>query len=230
MPHKENSRSLLPGVAFYDAIAGDYDNYMAEDNGQVRLAVETKLDTYIKGKVVLDFGGGTGSDLYWLSRKYDVIFLEPSEKMRSIAKNKAGMGNNISFIERNIDFHDWSPGNLPFEEKADAILMNHAVLNCIKNISLLMERLDHISKPGTIVIAAVLQSSFGHYFRQGYFKTAFKTLFGKGLAYSNYKGMSHAAYLHTDRQVLKAIKPQFRQVEFSALPGTPYKILVLKKS
>lgn len=225
-----NQRNIIPSTAFYDAIAEDYDSQLEELNQKVRKAVAVTLKRYFQEGLALDFGGGTGLDLHWLKDNYRVYFLEPSSRMRSVAKRNFSGHQNIVFLEDKLNFSEWSPANLPFNDKPDAILMNLAVFNCIEDINTLVKQLSLITKPGSVIIAAILRYSAWHQFRQGNWRNAVNAVFRKGIVYSNYKNLSHPAYLHTQNDIKRAIKGSFELGELRTLQGTPYKLMVLKKT
>src|ERR1700730_17428602 len=144
--HKQN-------CSFYDEIADNYDSMMDQEilNGITRQKVTDKFYNIIKSGEILDFGGGTGRDLEWLTHKgYRIIFCEPSEKMREKASelNKNNLHNaDLVFVDPDrTDFTKWHK-ELPFSQKVDAILANFAVINCIADIELLFQNLALVLKP-----------------------------------------------------------------------------------
>src|SRR6218665_3714320 len=153
-------RKILSSAFFYDTIAQDYDKYLqVADDQKVREAVTKIMTSKIPQSVILDFGGGTGLDLEWLSKRYTVYFLEPSAGMRAVAKERRiERANAISFVEEHLDFTEWTESVLPVQ--VDGILANFAVLNCIENIPLLFNKLALLTKPGSFLFATVLDASF----------------------------------------------------------------------
>src|ERR1700730_15731430 len=127
-------RKKLSAIAFYNIIAGHYNGQLTDSDKHIRTVISTKFKKLVKGINILDFGGGTGLDFYWLAKNYTVFFLEPSINMRNNAQNNSDANDNIIFLENNNDFNKWNDNNLPFTEKMDGVLMNFAVLNCIKEI------------------------------------------------------------------------------------------------
>src|SRR5689334_15667174 len=131
------SNESLQNIPFYDVIADDYDSYVEE----IPSAAETRkeiaeivLKNIRKGNL-LDFGGGTGLDLDWLTaHEFQIFFCEPSQKMREKAmlRNSEKLhSEKITFLQgQQSDFRNW-PAHPPFEKKMDAILANFAVLNNI---------------------------------------------------------------------------------------------------
>src|SRR6185503_4690046 len=125
--------------------------------------VADKFCGIVKAAAVLDFGGGTGLDLDWLSNNNRTIFFcEPSIGMRerAIYDHKNLPGDTVIFLDDfAADFRQWHL-RLPFAVKVDAVLLNFAVLNCIPDIELLFQNLAMVVKPGGHIIALVLTKNF----------------------------------------------------------------------
>lgn len=164
---KQEQLSVIEqNVSYYNEIAELYDEILDRDhsNELIRKKVASIFSELVPSGLVLDFGGGTGKDLDWLTEKrYDIIFCEPSIKMREkaflLSKNKLQQ-NNITFLENNAcDFTTWET-NLPFSQKADAILANFAVINSIPDIKLLFKSLSLVIRPGGHLLMLILKSDF----------------------------------------------------------------------
>jgi SAM-dependent methyltransferase len=153
-------------ISFYDEIADHYDNLMDQEIGNriTRQKVADKFCNLIHSGEILDFGGGTGLDLEWLTHKgYRIIFSEPSGKMREKAfeLNKNTLHNpDLVILDSNkTDFTKWHR-ELPFLQKVDAILANFAAINCIPDIELLFRNLALVLKPGGQLLALILHEKF----------------------------------------------------------------------
>src|SRR3569832_2166660 len=110
-------------IQFYDSIAEEYKALDSQEpsNTIVREKVKDRFLDTVQGTAVLDFGGGTGLDLEWLSQRFTkVYFCEPSEKMRAQAirfNAEKLKGNPVVFLNNNqSDFQTWTVSN-PFIEK-----------------------------------------------------------------------------------------------------------------
>ena len=221
MDHARTSKNESEhiNVAFYNEIANEYDTILYHDkaNEIIRRRVKEKLLNVVKHGTVLDFGGGTGLDLEWLTtNKYEVIFCEPSPGMRQIAIERAkNMLNaaNILFLENDkADFTQWvsSP---PFAIQVDAILSNFAAINCIGEIELLFANLARSIKPGGHFVALVLQYGYkkGSWWK---FKEAIKKLLDdKPLVLKvQFKDQLQTVYLYTESEIKKASSPYFNIV------------------
>src|SRR5688572_7680617 len=163
---QEQDSVIEQNISYYDEIAGQYDAILVKDtsNRITREQVAEKFCEIISSGWVLDFGGGTGKDLEWLTEKgYRVIFCEPSAKMREKAMTFSRdilHRNDIVFLEdATTDFTKWHE-NIPFSQKTDVILANFAVINSIPGINLLFQNLSLIIKPGGHLLMLVLRSNF----------------------------------------------------------------------
>ncbi len=164
---KQEQLSVIEqNVSYYDEIAAQYDKILDRDhsNGIIRQQVASIFNKLLPSGLVLDFGGGTGKDLDWLVKKgYQVIFCEPSSKMREKAAllyKKNPRQNNIVFLDNDAsDFSTWQT-NPPFLQKTDAVLANFAVINNIPDIELLFQNLSLVTRPGAHVLMLVLKSDF----------------------------------------------------------------------
>jgi glycosyltransferase involved in cell wall biosynthesis len=164
--NKENSRIIEQNISIYNETANSYDHTMDKDhsNKLVRQKVKEKLLGLLKSGWVLDFGGGTGLDLEWLTPdRYNIFFCEPSIAMREKAiqyNNNILHNNNITFLDTGkTDFTRWHQ-ELPFSQKMDAILSNFGVINYIPDIELLFKNLARVIKPGGHFIAIILNLPF----------------------------------------------------------------------
>jgi len=149
-------------IRYYDAIAAEYDSLLRKDdaNRAVRQAVADRFVKTVPKGWVLDFGGGTGLDMEWLTANgYNVIFCEPSAGMRQQAiewYNRSDHRERVVFLEdEHADFRDWAH-HKPFEQEVDAVLSNFAVMNSIRDIHLLFSSLSRVIKSHGHVFALVL--------------------------------------------------------------------------
>lgn len=223
---------MIPSTSFYNSVAADYNGHQTNSDRRVRNRVMQMFITRIHHGAILDFGGGTGLDLSWLLReKYKVYFLEPSSNMRSLAK--IAVTDSLQqpvFIKKNIDFHNWSSDSLPFEEKMNGILANFAVLNCLKDIGCLFEKLALVCDENCFVIATVLDTRPVKMIRNHSLKVAIKSLLNVLLiTMTNYQGTSQNTYLHTIHDYKYACKKYFNFISCSSIPSSPFALLILSK-
>jgi ubiquinone/menaquinone biosynthesis C-methylase UbiE len=224
MPEKD-----LKNISYYDKIAGDYDSLMQGEhaNTVVRKKVADKLLSAVPaGARVLDFGGGTGADLEWLTdHHYRVVFCEPSTGMRERAirrqqeKNAPGQIDFLS--DEAADFTKWSE-ELPFTSPVDAILANFAVINCIRDIDLLFDSLARVLKPGGHLFALLLRPKMRHQLR-------FLAGLGTDTLDIRYEDHQQTVYIHTTRAIRHAAKPFFIFSGRELLRGSVFSLIHLTR-
>lgn len=223
--------NILPVISFYDLHAADYNSHMSASDKKVRLAVRQSFSDYVPKGKVLDFGGGTGLDLLWLSEHYEkAFFLEPSANMRAEAYKVALGFLNISFVEKSIDFNNWDEKNLPFSEHVNGIIANFAVLNCIKNISTLFQKLALVCANNGYVIATVLNTNLKNLLKNYPLKFVAKSVLNRQIEIVNTpKGISHITYLHTIKQYTSAAMKYFELVSCKPIPDSNFMVLIFKR-
>ena len=223
---------MIPSNAFYNSVSKDYNSHQTKLDWYVRNQVRRKFTHDIPYGNILDFGGGTGLDLSWLlTQKYNVKFLEPSPNMRFLAKD-AFVDNfhQPVFVEENIDFHNWSSGRLPFEEKIDGILANFAVFNSIEDINCLFEKLVLVCDDNCEVIATVLDTRAMKMIKTHSLKVAIKTLFNKPIiTQTKYNGTLHETYFHTLSNYKSAFSKYFNLISYTSIKASPFALLILSK-
>lgn len=223
---------MTPSASYYDAIAKDYNSHMTRSDDNVRNYVRKIFNDHISDGNILDFGGGTGLDLSWLLRdKYKVYFLEPSQKMRSLAKKSiAENARDPIFVEENIDFEKWSENYLPFKEKMNGVLANFAVLNCISDINCLFERLSLICSDHCYIQATVLDTRLIKMIKTHSLKVALKGFLNKRLISVNtHNGNAQEAYLHTMQQYKSAARKYFNIISYTPIHSSHFALLILTK-
>lgn len=200
---------------FYNSIANEYNGHMTESDHRVREQVHHLFKQNVATGNVMDFGGGTGLDLPFLTaNNYSVFFVEPSEGMRSVAKaNNTSKG--VEFIESNVDFTKWDQSNLPFHGKVNGIIANFAVVNCIEDISSLFEKFALISADNCSAVVTVIDYSF-------IFK--FRLIFASKLTILN---KSHTTYIHSLRSLKKAAGKYFELQ--SITQASNFVVLIFRK-
>ncbi|WP_315817331.1 class I SAM-dependent methyltransferase [Paraflavitalea speifideaquila] len=153
-------------ISYYDEIAGQYDQLLLQENANILVRERVKaqwLQTVAPGRV-LDFGGGTGFDLGWLTaHQYQVTFCEPSAGMREKAiqySRELTHGNKIQFLDdAQTDFTQWQPST-PFLQPVQGILANFGVLNAIPDTPLLFQQFSQILVTGGHCLVVILDRPF----------------------------------------------------------------------
>jgi SAM-dependent methyltransferase len=218
---------LVSSEFFYDRIAVAYDELLTHQDLGVRELVESQFLERVSNGCVLDFGGGTGLDLEWLSRSQKLVyFLEPSVRMRSVAKDRCqGYKGYIKILDEELDFKQWKMNSHPFEPKVNGILANFAVFNCISELKLLFQSFYHITAKDSFVLATVLKPAS----RFHQLKYLFRAKKRSELTYSSYEGLQHVAYRYRLEDFSAAIKDLFILTAFQPVPGSDLSLLILKR-
>jgi len=228
----QNNHELDP-IKYYNNISLKYDDTinLNPDNTKIRDEVKKYFTKNVRGKYVVDFGGGTGKDLWWLIQSgFNVYFCEPSKGMREVAvKNfqKPSSSINIIFLDDDSsNFQKWSKNNIPFEHKVDGILSNFAVLNSIKQLEELSEKFALISHQGTRLIITVLNVELKKILSRDFPSILNLYLRGNGLATKVQDGNHQmVVYLHTKSKLIKSLKKYFYYVESFPISGSSFRLL-----
>jgi SAM-dependent methyltransferase len=223
-------------ILYYDSIAAEYDEQLNRDerNFFIRDTVTRKFVTVVNGRLVLDFGGGTGRDFGWLLKyQYQIMFCEPSRAMRQIAwERKAAefRESTIFFFEdEQADFRNWTD-TFPFEQKVDAVLANFAVINCIPDIDCLFDKLAMALKQGGQVIALVLDDHLIRRFRSNARGTIISFFSGKPVKlFIDHKNYRQEVYVHSIKSILKNSRAKFDLISHSRLKGYGFRLIHLRK-
>ena len=229
-------RQSQENISYYNEIAGNYDAILAEDhiNEQVRQKVSAIFCQVVPSGTVLDFGGGTGSDLEWLTRQqYSIIFCEPATYMRqkAIDHNNSSLYNTgIIFLDdNNADFRNWQT-RPPFSQKADAVLLNFAVLNCIPDVGSLFENLSLVTRAGAHLFALILNNGLKKRCKTNLRGTLLSLFNGKTIGYDiYYKGHRQQVFIHSTRAIKKNSTRYFSFKEIRLVPGTGFSLIHLIK-
>jgi len=232
--HTDTNPVHQQNISYYDKIAGQYDEAMAKEtsNQWVRQQVKEQLLQALPGGTVLDFGGGTGLDLGWLTeQQYHIIFCEPSAGMReeAIRYNREILHNNhIRFLEQEqTDFATW-PQQLPFPQPADAIIANFGVLNAIPDLQLLFHSLSLAVRPGGHLLIVVLERPFKKMWKWHRRNALTTLLSGKPFVmYVRHKEYLQTVYVHTPGALREAAAPYFEYAACKPVNGTSFILLHL---
>jgi len=182
----------------------------------------------------MDFGGGTGADLGWLTKNmYEVCFCEPSKAMRDIAielNNKEIKSERIQFLkETQTDFIQWNSNTFP--NNFDAILADFCVFNTIDDINLLFSKLNTILNPGGQIIATLLDTTFKGIIKYHIksFVRAFITM-GYPTMLVQHSVNRHTVYLHTPGKLMQAIPGEFSCKKIESLGKSGFMLVHFEKS
>jgi SAM-dependent methyltransferase len=227
---KTGSKNIL----YYNAIANEYNEMLDKIPDKIaREKVADKFCSIVKDGIVLDFGGGTGLDIQWLTNKnFTVFFCEPSTGMRerAISAYSNLPQDKIIFLDDSAtDFRQWHL-QLPFPVQVDAVLSNFAVLNCIPDIELLFQSLALVIKPGGNMIALVLTKKLKNKL-DGNFRSILKSFIPYGPATLNitYKKHGQTVYVYSIKEIIKAASKKFNFCSSEILPASDFTLIHLKR-
>jgi SAM-dependent methyltransferase len=230
--NKDNKVATQQNISYYNEIADNYDELMARQdyNARIRQKVKEKMLALVPPGWVLDFGGGTGLDLPWLTgHHYNVIFCEPSAGMREKAvdfANHTDRRSEILFLEdEHTDFNTWEQ-ELPFSQQTDAILANFGVFNNIDNLDRLFKNLSLVIKPGGYLITLVLERSIPKML-QWHRRNALRTLFLRTpfVMYVWNGDHQQVVFVHTIGDIKKAAAPYFTYCTHEPLKGFGFTLI-----
>jgi len=206
-------------IDYYNTISDKYDDLL--NTNPLHKIIRDEVKQYflenVNGKIVLDFGGGTGADLPWLIESgFSVIFCEPAGKMKQIAVEsvkKINSSEKVRFLTNELsDYQLWTEDNLPFEEKADAVLSNFAVLNSIKDLITLSEKLALITNENSNMIVVVLNIKTKYLIRNG-INILKSTIKGNSLTVNiKNEGTNLTTYLHRQKVLIKSMSEYFKVI------------------
>lgn len=225
-------QAVKSNLAYYNEVASRYNSIMKDDakNTLIRQFVQKTFISLVPTGTVIDFGGGTGLDLEWLSKAgYTIYFCEPSEAMREQAKDlneKLINNKDIIFLTTDeADFEKWNE-EFPFEQNIDAILSNFGVVNYIPDLQLLFNQVAMNLSPGGHFIFTMLEFDFkkrfawhrGNAIRSLFFRTSFKM-------YIPFKNELQHVFVYTPQLIKKMSKFYFNYNE-TRCPGSGDFILI----
>jgi SAM-dependent methyltransferase len=223
-------------ISYYDEIADQYDQLLQQEDANTLVRDRVKeqwLQTVTPGRV-LDFGGGTGLDLGWLTtHQYQVIFCEPSAGMRQKAIHYSQQlvhGNKIQILDdAQTDFTRWQQ-TTPFPQRLEGVLANFGVLNAIPDIPLLFQQFSQILVTGGHCFAVILDRPLKKMW-QWHRRHTISTLLLRQpfVMYVWHQGHRQTVYVHTVKEVQQAASPYFEMKEAQLIGGTSFRLLHLVK-
>lgn len=236
MPFDQRTHSsgiIANNISYYNEVAGSYNDFMEEQasNKEVRDFVKSKFLREVEAGWVLDFGGGTGLDLPWLTDRYNVIFCEPSDCMRDEAIsliNEQLTGKNVRLLKSGqTDFASWVK-QPPLLTPADAILANFGVLNYISELKSLFNNFASVLKPGGHCILLILELDLRKRLKW-HRRNAIKSLFYRSpfKMYIPYKNQRQLVFVHTPGEVRRACAQYFSFCSAESLKGFDFTLIHL---
>jgi SAM-dependent methyltransferase len=139
-------------AAPFDAVAEQYDTDFTSLPAarELRQRVWRHLAGFTPGQRVLELGCGTGEDALWLAaRGVSVLATDVSEGMLAQARRKAAGHPLISFERQDATA-------LSLHGTFDGAYANFGVLNCVRDLGELGQRLGNVLRPGALFVAVVM--------------------------------------------------------------------------
>ena len=204
----------------FSRTAAKYDSF-AEDHPhltRMRNKVYSHVMCYIpRGARVLELNAGTGTDAVELAQRgYCVHATDIAPGMLNRLQEKVshlGLQNRISMEARSFLSLEDIPG-APF----DAVFSDLGGLNCVPNLTPVIQQLPNVLKPGGIVTWVLMPHiclwEIAEVFR-GNFSLAFRRL-SRDKVRANLEGLSFDVYYFSARQVMRWFGKDF---ELLALEG-----------
>jgi SAM-dependent methyltransferase len=223
-------------IAFYDELADNYDSILEQDSSNkiIRQLVAEKFCKTVERGWILDFGGGTGLDMKWLTENgYKIFFCEPSPGMKQQAinyNNNILHSADIVFLnDFSADFKTWSD-NFPVPEKVNGILSNFAVINNIYELKLLLKSFASVLYAGGHLIALILDNNFQRKSLKKILDALTSFVFRKPIKfYVRNKADKQIVYIHSLRQIKQASEPYFHFCSLDSFPEPGFALLHLTK-
>jgi SAM-dependent methyltransferase len=235
--NKNKIKVVEQNISYYNEVADRYDTIMDQDHSNkiVRQKVKDKFLSLVKSGTVLEFGGGTGLDLEWLtSAGYKIFFCEPSPAMREKAieyNNSTLHYPDIFFLDTaKTDFTKWH-ADPPFPQQVDAILSNFGVINYIPDIGSLFNSLALVLKRGGQFIAIILDLNFKKRLKW-HRRNAIRSLILRipFKMYIPFKDKKQSVFVYTPREIEKASGRYFDHCECEFLTGLDFTLIHLNRN
>lgn len=212
-----SSGIIQQNISYHDEVAQEYDAVMDshQPNQWIRQRVKEKFCSLAPQGRVMDFGGGTGLDLGWLTAAgYEVVFCEPSVAMRKKAMEYQQTmlhSDKVTFLDgAHTDFITWEK-QPPLNEKVDAILSDFGPLNYVPDIHALFRCISRVIRPGGYFVLLVLHLPFAKrlkwHRRNAIGSLLSRTTFRMHIPYKDHKQL---VFVHTEKEIEKAAAPWFR--------------------
>ncbi len=217
-------------ISFYDSVAPEYNRHLSDGDNRAREMIADIFVKYVESGCVLDFGGGTGLDIPWLSGKYDLYFLEPSVNMRTVASLQADT-HKVTFLPDDYtDYLKWQPDSLPLSAKVDGVLANFAVLNCIEFLGPLFEKISLLMLNGAYLFATIIDPRPVNILRHHGLVQAIQTAInGKSVVYNRHRDKLHPTFLHSRKSILSASDEYFDLRDQVPLPATTFSLFIFRR-
>lgn len=231
-PNKEISSNK-----FYDSIASGYDAKMNEDPGNERVRNIVKriaLEYLDTNQLAMDFGGGTGLDVPWLSENSKTVyFCEPSEKMLEIAIDRIRQHKFENVVLLNhTDFRKFDTEDLNIKKGSlDFVLSNFAVFNSIYELNELFKHLSMLIRPNGILLVTVLSVFPGKKMRLNLLNriTDFVRFNFTSRSWVLKEREGHVTIVHTDKMMRSEAKKHFVLIKKESIKHSMFTLYTFRR-
>jgi predicted TPR repeat methyltransferase len=221
-------KAEINAIDVYDNLAEGYDEAIAslQQNVITRKFVREKVLSLTTAHLAaLDFGGGTGLDIDWLSGAFEkVYFVEPSQKMREQAVERSRGVRNVVFTEM-TDFRQWDLHT--FNPAPSVTLANFAVLNSIVAIDEFFEVMATCMGPDALIFALVLDSLPGRLPLVKRIAAMFRRR--NGAKSVVYHGKLHNTIVHPERRMKTAAGGHFEVTGEYAVENSSFILYLFRR-
>lgn len=163
-------------VAYYDAIAGEYDSSLLAEERTRRAFRQLVYDFVPPGALILDFGCGTGLDAAaYAEHAYKVLAWDPAEGMRRAARHRCAAHLQSARVTLLDSFR---PETLP--AKPVAITANFAVTSLIRDLRAQFEVWAQCLDEGGRLLISVQNPWYYRDLRERWFWRGFPQLVWRG--------------------------------------------------
>lgn len=216
----------VSAIEFYNHIADEYDNLL---NRPLDVSARQRVHDYVRDLnirgVALDFGGGSGLDLPWLTELgFDIYFCEPAFDFKNKAVERVKLNQwdtHVHFVDNEMsDFHSWTE-TLPFRKKPALILANFGVANYIKDLTVMFQQFDKVSEQrATVILLLLVENKTQQPFLKHIVDRTKKIFSDTRKRWTSHKGKAHAAYIYSTADLVSAAMPYFSLHHTSSISGT----------
>jgi SAM-dependent methyltransferase len=200
---------ITPAAAAFDAIAGSFDERFGawQSVAAQRKAVRTALlGAFPAGSRLLEVGGGTGIDAYWMTQRGRHVFLtDASPAMVQIARQRLGYRAAVVPAERLEELD---------EKPFDGAFSNFAGLNCVLDLAPVARGLAKLVRPGgqvlLVLFGAFAPGEIVVQLARRDVRSAVRRFQREAPAHLG--GRHFVVRYHRPREVIAAMRPAFRLI------------------
>ena len=199
-------------VAFYDGLAHRYDEMLtrAPIDRWTRRAFQTLVaETIPVGRLLLDFGCGTGLDALWYAQRgYRVVAYDVSSRMLDQRRRRCAPEiAKGQIIPVGVPFAEF-PAAIGRGQSPEAVVSNYGVLNALEHPRAFFDGLAPVLAPGAAVVISALNPFFWKDMTQRWWwRDLARSLPGTAIV-TRAEGLD--TYRHFIASLVAAARPAFR--------------------